>query len=71
MLYESFGKGEVCTSFYFLLFDGDFGRWNSFKYLGKTRTNQNSIHEEIGLTLGNALQSFGAESFVFQFTNQI
>jgi len=44
-----------------------------FKYLGRTLTNQNSIHEEIKSTLklGECLLSFSAESFVFQFAAQI
>ena len=43
-----------------------------FKYLGTTLTNQNSIAEEIKSKLrsGNALLSFGAESFVFQVAIQ-
>jgi hypothetical protein len=42
------------------------------KYLGTTLTNQTSTQEEIKsrLASGNALLSFGAESFVFQFAFQ-
>ena len=43
-----------------------------FRYLGTIETNQNSIHEEIKSRLksGNALLSFGAEVFVFEFAIQ-
>jgi len=37
-----------------------------FKYLETTQTDQNSINEEIK----SSLLSFGAESFVFQFSKQ-
>jgi Zn-finger domain-containing protein len=37
-----------------------------FKRLGKTLTNQNSFHEEIKSR--ECLLSFGAETFVFQFS---
>jgi hypothetical protein len=44
-----------------------------FKYLGTTIKNQNSIQEEIKIRMksGECLLSFGAESFVLQFANQI
>ena len=49
-----------------------FERVEEFKYLGTILTNQNSIQEEIKSRLksGNALLSFGAERFVFQFAIQ-
>ena len=45
-----------------------FERVEEFKYLGTTLTLQNSIPEEIKsrLRLRKCLQSFGAESFIFQ-----
>jgi len=49
-----------------------FERVEQFKYVGTTIMNQNSIEEEIKLSLksGNACCHFGAESFVFQFAIQ-
>ena len=46
-----------------------FERVEQFIYLGTILTNQNPIHEEIKSRYksGNALLSFGAEYFVFQF----
>jgi hypothetical protein len=43
-----------------------------FKYLGTTLTNQISTHEGIKSRFksGNALPSFGAESFVLSFAVQ-
>jgi hypothetical protein len=43
-----------------------------FKYLGIIQTNQNSIYEGIKsrLNSGNALLSFGAKVFVFDFVIQ-
>jgi hypothetical protein len=43
--------------------NSSFERVEQFTYLGKTLTNQNSIHEENE----NRLNSGNAESFVFQF----
>jgi hypothetical protein len=48
-----------------------FERVEEFKYFGTTRTNRNSIHEEREqIEVGECLLSFGAESFVFQVSNQ-
>ena len=52
--------------------NNSFERMEQFRYLGTTIKNENSIQEEIKgrLKSGNAPLSFGAESFVFQFTIQ-
>ena len=49
-----------------------FERLEEFKYLGTPLANQNSIAEEIKsrLRFWKCLQSFGAESFVFQVAIQ-
>ena len=52
--------------------NSSFGKVEEFKYFETTLTNQNSIQEEkkSRLKSGNALLSFGAESFVIQFAIQ-
>jgi hypothetical protein len=48
-----------------------FERAEEFRYLGINLTNHNSIQEEVNSGLNWAcLISFGAESFVFQFSIQ-
>jgi ABC-type phosphate transport system ATPase subunit len=49
-----------------------FERVEKFKYLGTILANQRSIQEEIKkqIEIREFLQSFGAESFVFQFAIQ-
>ena len=51
--------------------NSSFEKAEEFKYLGTTWTNQNSIQEEIKSRMkSECLLSFGAESFIFQFSIQ-